>query len=228
MPEGCLSVPPPRDANALVLAGAKAPDRAFRSHFWGAKCLKSGFWLENLRSIIEAQNRSPESTGPDEGISKRDHRGVHALGNRKPHKLLILRFFKPKSSRLARSSENNLQVQRHGSRSPASSYLDFLISAQLLTCRHQKSLVIILGLPGARQALRGTHIPWAGAQSISCGTWSPWRGSDILQGRFLLASNGQDESLETNRDEKTLLWRAKKATTQTLFFYCTGMNQESC
>lgn len=109
--------------------------------------------MENLRSIIEAQNRSPESTSPDESISKRDHRGVHALGNRKPHKLLILRFFKPKSSRLARSSENNLQVQRHGSRSPASSYLDFLISAQLLTCRHQKSLVIILGLPGARQEL---------------------------------------------------------------------------
>jgi len=31
-------------------------------------------------------------TGTEEDISSKDHRDVHASGNRKPHKVLILRF----------------------------------------------------------------------------------------------------------------------------------------
>lgn len=72
--------------------GAEVPDWASWSLFWGAKCLKSGFWLKNLHSIMKAQNRSLKSTSSDDGISNRDHRDVHALGNRKPQKVLILRF----------------------------------------------------------------------------------------------------------------------------------------
>lgn len=74
----------------------------------------------------------------------------------------------------------------------------------MILSRHQKPPVIVLGLPGATQAPGGTRTWRCGAQSTSHGTWKPWRGSDILQGCFLLASNGQDESFETNTDEKTL------------------------
>lgn len=155
---GCLSGSLPWEANAPMLVTGW---RAWVGLFWRAKCLKSGFWWKKLVLCNQTPTRS---TSPHKSVSKRDHRGVPALRSRRPHS----EIFNLKSSRLARSSKDNLQAEcQAGSESPALSYLGFLVLVQSLTSRHKSHMwLFVLGPSGATQVLRGIYAWWCAQKQL--------------------------------------------------------------
>lgn len=168
LPLWCLSLPP--------VWGLSVRPTALRG-----QCTRAGQGVKRLsETILRSQvleirflmeklvlcDQSPtQSTSPDKSVSNSNHRGVPALGSRKPH----FEIFQLKPSRLARSSKNNIYKHsvRQGLKVPPLSYLDFLVLVQLLTSRH-KSLVwlIVLGLPGATQVLREISAWWCAQKQV--------------------------------------------------------------
>lgn len=149
-----------------VVGGACSPGGCLSET--DSQCLCAAQGLRSLSVSLEIKvlmenQSSTQRTSLDESVSNRNHRDVPALGSRKPH----FEIFKLKSSKLA-SSSKNIEVQRQtGSKRPVWSYLDFLVSVQLLPSRHKSQLwLIVLGLPGATQVLRGIYTWWCAQKQV--------------------------------------------------------------